>query len=280
MHTQSCTKRYCLISTSCTNRITPDTQTTNLLTYMLIPNTWLVIPCFNEEKRLPVDSIALFLKESHKAHLCMVDDGSTDNTHATLLAIQQEYPKNVTVLRHDSNKGKGEAVRTGVIYGIAETTYSYFGYWDADLATPFSQISLFTDESKKCPDWEILMGCRHQRLGTNIKRKLTRHYLGRIFATLVSHLLTLPVYDTQCGAKLFRKDTATELFSKPFLSSWIFDVELLARFIETKGHEYALAHIREVPLEHWKDINGSKLSFAAYIQALRDIISIKRAYDV
>lgn len=210
----------------------------------------------------------------------MIDDGSTDLTHAVLLTIKKNHPKNVTVLRHDTNKGKGEAVRTGIIHGITNATCSYFGYWDADLATPFSQLSLFTNESNKNPDWEILMGCRHQRLGTNIKRKLTRHYLGRIFATIISYLLTLPVYDTQCGAKLFRKDTAAELFSKPFLSSWIFDVELLARFIETKGHKYALDHIREVPLEYWEDINGSKLSFAAYIQALRDIISIKRAYDV
>ena len=246
---------------------------------MTAAGTWLVIPCFNEERRLRPTELADFLEVFPDVHLCLVDDGSTDGTYALVSGLAASHPERVTALRHDRNRGKAEAVRTGVLHGLDHTEHEQLGYWDADLATPLGELVLFQAEMRRTPDWDILMGCRHQRLGTTIRRKKTRHYLGRVFATLVSQILDLPVYDTQCGAKLFRRDAAVLLFSRPFLTGWIFDVELLARYITIRGHAAALARIREVPLDRWTDVCGSKLSPAAYVKALRDILIISRAYD-
>nr|WP_321258471.1 glycosyltransferase [uncultured Pseudodesulfovibrio sp.] len=247
---------------------------------MFSSSLWLVIPCFNEEKRLPIEAIFRFLENSSKTHICMVDDGSCDATHDILLKIQQKHPCAVTVLKHQENKGKAEAVRTGILHGLSTSEANCVGYWDADLATPFRELQIFAREANDTPNWNILMGCRHQRLGTDIQRTISRHYLGRIFATFVSQILTIPVYDTQCGAKIFRADKALALFSLPFISPWIFDVEILARFLIIHGRCTALETIREVPLQHWYDIDGSKLSPMDYVASLMDLIKIKRNYSI
>ncbi|OIQ49038.1 Poly-beta-1,6-N-acetyl-D-glucosamine synthase [Pseudodesulfovibrio hydrargyri] len=245
---------------------------------MTSAGTWLVIPCFNEERRLSLTGMADALETFPGVHLCMVDDGSADGTLALLSAFAESHPGRVTVLRHDLNRGKAEAVRTGVLHGLDNTGHQRLGYWDADLATPLDELSLFERETERTPDWDILMGCRHQRLGTKIRRKKTRHYTGRVFATMVSQLLDLPVYDTQCGAKIFRRDVIGSLFSRPFRTTWIFDVELLARYIAAKGREAALERIREVPLDRWTDVGGSKLSPAAYLKAIGDLFILSRTY--
>jgi len=246
---------------------------------MLISHLWLVIPCFNEETRLPVDAFLGFLSEAPDARLCFVDDGSTDRTYEILSDIRERHPDNVCLLRLSANKGKAEAVRAGILHGLSHSARGCVGYWDADLASPLDQLKLF-DMETVVGGWQVLMGCRHQRLGTDIRRKAVRHYLGRCFATAVSHLLKLPVYDTQCGAKVFQAEVAEVLFARPFVSSWIFDVEILARFLEAYGREAAFFAIREIPLNTWHDVEGSKLSLASYIRAARDLWAIHREYTV
>ncbi|WP_319543121.1 glycosyltransferase [uncultured Pseudodesulfovibrio sp.] len=246
---------------------------------MLISDLWLVIPCFNEETRLDVDAFLEFLSGAPDARLCFVNDGSTDGTGAVLSGIQKQYPDNISVQTLPANQGKAEAVRVGILHGLAHSDKGCVGYWDADLASPFNQLKLFDAEADS-GDWRLLMGCRHQRLGTDIRRKAGRHYLGRCFATLVSQLLKLPVYDTQCGAKIFRTDAARVLFAQPFLSPWVFDVEILARFIEAFGKRAVMESIREVPLSQWHDVNGSKLSFAACANSMADLCRIKRTYNL
>lgn len=243
-----------------------------------VTEAWLVIPCFNEAQRLRSTDMADFLATFPGVHLCLVDDGSTDETFARLSALESCHPDRVTVLRHETNRGKAEAVRTGVLHGLDTADHPRLGYWDADLATPLSELALFERETGRTPGWDILMGCRHQRLGTDIRRKKARHYLGRVFATIVSQLLGLPVYDTQCGAKIFRRDVARHLFSSPFRTSWVFDVELLARYLDANGHDAALERIREVPLDRWTDVGGSKLTPAACLNAVRELFIISRVY--
>ena len=106
------------------------------------------------------------------------------------------------------------------------------GFFDADLATPLGAIDDFLAVLRDRPEVEFVLGSRVMLMGRDIRRKATRHYFGRVFATAVSHALDLPVYDTQCGAKILRANAATAtLFDPPFRSPWIFDVELIARYL-------------------------------------------------
>jgi hypothetical protein len=153
------------------------------------------------------------------------------------------------------------------------------GFWDADLATPLSELPLFLDVLKDRPNVEMVYGARVRLLGRTISRQESRHYFGRVGATLISRTLGLAVYDTQCGAKLFRvNDTIRQLFSTPFLSRWIFDVEILARFVKARGRDGAARAIYELPLRVWKDVQGSKLRSTDFLRALRDLWRIRSAY--
>ena len=134
------------------------------------------------------------------------------------------------------NSGKAEAVRAGMLMAHDAFDSDYFGFWDADMSTPLSELNWMLEFSGGKLQHEIVMGSRISRLGSQINRKMMRHYLGRIFATFTSIILDLKVYDTQCGAKLFSRKVVKPLFHAPFISKWFFDVELLARYIKTNGH--------------------------------------------
>src|ERR1043166_9602317 len=153
------------------------------------------------------------------------------------------------------------------------------GFWDADIATPLDEIPAFLDIFASRPNIEMVLGARVRLLGRDIQRHESRHYFGRVGATLISKTLGLAVYDTQCGAKLFRvNDTMRDVFANPFLSRWIFDVEIIARFVRLRGRDAAARAIYELPLRVWKDVKGSKLRSTDFVRALRDLWRIRSAY--
>jgi dolichyl-phosphate beta-glucosyltransferase len=241
----------------------------------------IVVPCFNEERRLPVGGFHDFLAAEPDVGFLFVDDGSTDGTRARLLALAEAAPDRVQVLALDANRGKAEAVRCGVLEALVAAP-RFVGYWDADLATPLDVIPQFRDVLETQPTCEIVMAARVHLLGRRIQRSSLRHYAGRLSATWISFALDLRVYDTQCGAKLFRNGPLLRgLFQDPFLSRWIFDVEILARRIalgQAGGYPPARDVIHEYPIPKWTDVSGSKLRPGAYLRAALDLFRIRRRY--
>jgi glycosyltransferase involved in cell wall biosynthesis len=244
-----------------------------------MPRTILVVPCFNEEKRLRPDRFRAFAKAWPEGGFLLVDDGSTDRTFAILEGLQAAMPASFEVLRLPHNAGKAEAVRSGLRKAF-QSDAEYVGFWDADLATPLETVRLFENVFRERPAVEMVLGARVRLLGKDIRRNPARHYLGRGFATAVALVLGIEIYDSQCGAKLFRATAdVRSVFDAPFASRWIFDVELLARFIRLKraaGLTNVEALLYELPLPEWHDQKGSKLRTTDFGRALLDLWRICR----
>ena len=236
-------------------------------------NTIVVIPCFNEAGRLDLHAYAKYLAASSDVSFQFVDDGSTDATGSMLDGFAAHNIDRVSVLHLTRNCGKGEAVRQGVLSAMRRRP-DFVGYWDADLATPLDAIGRFHDLLRERADLVLVMGSRVALLGRHINRKLVRHLLGRAFATAASLTLGLVVYDTQCGAKLFRATPAAAgVFEKPFRSRWVFDVEILARMLRA-GQDDVHESIYEFPLDRWTDVHGSQLKPSDFVRAATDLARI------
>jgi dolichyl-phosphate beta-glucosyltransferase len=226
-----------------------------------MPETTIVIPCYNEAERLPVDALASYLDDHPRVHLVLVDDGSTDATPRVLDALAAARPTSVSVLRLARNSGKAEAVRRGMLLAL-DGGAELVGYWDADLATPLRFIDVFIDQLSSS-DAVGVFGSRVRLLGRQVYRRPFRHYIGRGFATIAGIALKFPIYDTQCGAKLFRASAGLRaVFEKPFELGWTFDVELFGRLAAVLHDGKRLDPERQLvewPLDEWRDAPGSKL---------------------
>jgi dolichyl-phosphate beta-glucosyltransferase len=245
-----------------------------------VPRSVIVVPCFNEARRFSADAFREFARGWPDGAFILIDDGSRDDTFRVLSTLQQAMPQCFEVLRMPENVGKAEATRRGILRALGAAT-DHVGFWDADLATPLEALPQFEAVFQQRPSTEIVFGARVKLLGRDIQRKPVRHYLGRCFATAVSTALGIGVYDTQCGAKLFRvSDTIREVFAEPFCSRWIFDVEILARFIrrrEMAADADLGAFVYELPLTAWHDIRGSKLRTTDFLRAGVDLWRIYRS---
>lgn len=235
----------------------------------------LVIPCFNERRRLRVDDFARLAAEAG-LRLHFVDDGSTDGTAEVLEQIRQRAPAQVS-WASQANAGKAEAVRAGMRRALAGGA-ALVGYLDADLSTPAAEAGRLVAEARRA-DVDVVLGARVALLGRTIERSTVRHLLGRAFATGASLALRLPVYDTQCGAKVFRATPALRLaLERPFRSRWVFDVELLGRLLA--GGEgappVAPARMVEVPLREWRHAPGSKIGPLQMLRAAFELVLIAR----
>jgi dolichyl-phosphate beta-glucosyltransferase len=241
-------------------------------------STVIVVPCWNEESRLPVARFEAFLATKPDVGFVFVDDGSADRTREQLRALEMAAPERVRLLPLDENRGKAEAVRRGVLEALKGEP-RFVGFWDADLATPLGEILDFRRLLESRPELEIVMGARVRLLGRDIRRSALRHYLGRLSASWIAQALGLRVYDTQCGAKLFRNGPRlAALFRERFLSTWLFDVEILARWIAQAGVAGARGALYEYPVAEWVDVGGSKIRPGAYLRAALDLIRIRRRY--
>lgn len=236
----------------------------------------IVVPCYNEERRIDEEAF-VEIARSRKVRLLFVDDGSTDATAAVLarLALRSSA---MDVMTLDVNGGKAEAVRRGMLMALRSGA-PVVGYYDADLATPPKELLRLAQTLRASPELAGAFGCRVARLGSVIDRNALRHYLGRTYATVASMALGVTVYDTQCGAKLFRvNETLAAALSEPFRSSWAFDVELLLRLLRGTATTPPIPQTAfvEVPLEAWRDVGGSKMRIGPAAKALLDLAKIAR----
>jgi glycosyltransferase involved in cell wall biosynthesis len=244
-----------------------------------MPEVCLVIPCFNEAARLRSDEIVKLVDRDPSASVCLVNDGSADRTADVLAGLERERPGRVFVLSLAHNCGKAEAVRQGVNHAVKTRRPAYVGYWDADLSTPLTELPHLVAALLDHPCCVMVLGSRVKRLGSFIDRRTIRHLLGRVFSTCASAILSISVYDSQCGAKIFRSEAAERLFADPFVTRWCFDLELLVRLRNQVGAEGARTAAIEVPLTEWREVAGSKLGFGQMLPIPMDLLRIRSHYN-
>ena len=226
-----------------------------------------VVPCRNEAARLDRQAFVQAVERWPWISFCFVDDGSTDST-SEILAHMATLSPAFHAIYLPRNKGKAEAVRAGVRYLCKYTHADFIGFWDADLATPLDEVPHFMDMFETFPQTRIVIGSRWPHLGADIQRTVCRGFAGAIVKLIIRFALGVPVCDTQCGAKIFARELADELFEKPFRTRWLFDVEILSRL----GRRLTTV-VRECPLNAWFDVPGSKID----MRALRELLLLSIA---
>lgn len=239
--------------------------------------TIIIIPCYNESDRININTYKEFLKNNPSINLFFIDDGSTDNTFNLLSELSKLY-SNAIAYQLQSNVGKAEAIRQAVKNLYNNYEFDQFGYFDADLSTSLEYILKFQSLINNSKGTRIVIGSRIKRLGSTISRSPIRHFFGRIVATIASNILSLPVYDTQCGAKLFEKEFAQNIFNEPFKTKWLFDIELFARLNLQYDKKIVFSSILEYPLEQWIDEGNSRIKIKDFIKVPIDLIKIALKY--
>lgn len=236
----------------------------------------IVIPCYNEAKRLKVGVFEDFVQSNPHFRLHFVNDGSIDNTEEVLENLANKSDA-ISFSNLDKNKGKAMAVHHGV-NTCAAFDYSYIAYLDADLSIPLDEVNLLYQRMKEQDSMKMAFGSRIKTLNNKIERKVLRHIFGRIIATFISNSLRLAVYDTQCGCKLFKKEMIQPLFEKEFISPWLFDVEIFWRMIVIYGRKELPKRALEVPLRECIHINDSKVKWTHSFKTFFQLRKIHRFY--
>jgi len=188
----------------------------------LSPFFSIIIPAYNEEKRLPntLEQVFRFLEEqSYTSEVIVVENGSNDRTYETAKEFTKQH-KNLHVI-HDAQRGKGGAVQRGV----REARGEYVLFCDADLSMPVEEINKFLPPALN--DFDIAIASREAPGAVRYNEPYYRHLTGRVFNMLI-RLMVLPnLQDTQCGFKCLRAEVARDIFRFQTLTGWAFDVELL-----------------------------------------------------
>lgn len=239
----------------------------------------IIIPCFNEELRLNCNCFLDFLKVNPTVSFYFINDGSTDRTLTVLNDLKSNNGDRIFVIDILKNEGKAQAVRHGMLQILNREDFEYIGFWDADLSAPLEELNSLISAFAANKKIKLAIGSRVKRLGANISRKPFRHLMGRIFSTISGLILKLPVYDSQCGAKLFTRDIIGLIFEKPFTTNWLFDVEILARVRNKYGMKETLGIITEIPLKDWKDVGGSKIKLKHFFKVPFQLLQIHKIYN-
>lgn len=224
-----------------------------------------IIPAYNEEKRIPETlrhAIDFLKNQPYESEIIVVSDGSKDRTKETAEAFIKEFPS-LRVIEYAPNRGKGFAVKTGMIAAKGE----YRLFMDADYAVPIEYLSKFLAVMNK--DDKIVIGSRGLKDSIiETHQPFLREKMAQLFGALQRLVLGLPIKDTQCGFKLFTMKTAEELFSQIKYDCSYFDAELI--YIAYKSN----IQIEEVPVRWRHDMEtrmpvGLKRSIDLLIKLFR-----------
>jgi glycosyltransferase involved in cell wall biosynthesis len=236
-----------------------------------------VIPCYNEEKRLDSKEFISFITKNSGYRLCFVNDGSTDNTAEVLDNLRKGREDFIKIYNCAENVGKAEAVRKGMLYMNTQADLDYIGFLDADLSTSLIDfddlVSVIENSSYK-----IVSGSRISRMGANITKQSSRKLISSMINLIIKKILSLDFKDTQCGAKVFHKDVIEISFGKKFITKWIFDIEIFRRITLYFGLNKAKKILCEQPLKRWVHIDGSKLSIRDSIKIIGQLGQIAWFY--
>jgi len=236
---------------------------------MNFPNVFLtvIVPVFNEEQRVEIAVPRLFQyleQEFGKWEVLYIDDGSTDNTYQLLSRIQQEHP-GLRVIRSKKNLGKGNAIRLG----LQEAKGDFVMFSDADFSTPIEETGKLLDALHKNHD--IAIGSRGLKASNiEVRQSWARENMGKMFNRIIRAILPLKISDTQCGFKMFRKESLLIILPRMQMNGFAFDVEMLMI-----GQIHGM-RIAEIPVT-WRNAKGSKVHpIRSSIQMLKDVIAIRR----
>ena len=225
-----------------------------------------VIPCYNESPRLGPMLDLVRAQASLGWQWIFVDDGSADRTAAMVRDLAADTGAEVVLVRHERNRGKGAAVRSGFERAEGELV----GYVDADLAASPLQFQPFLDGEALRAGRELLLGIRLLTEEKHVTRTFFRHFVGRIYQTYVSNLTGLTVYDTQCGFKLLATARAKEIAPEMHCRGFAFDVELILLARDRHG-----MRIREEPIA-WREQGDSRVMPHHALAMFCEILAIRR----
>ncbi len=233
----------------------------------------IVVPAYNEYERLPFDEYTDFLTKYPNASICFVNDASTDQTGELLSKMRKLFPEQVIILKNEKNAGKALSVRHGILHCHIKSIAPAIAYLDADLATSleecFSYLQYLNNK-------DFVFASRILKIGSVVERRFSRFLIGRVLATFISNILDLKVYDTQCGCKVFNTGLSKVLFERPFISKWLFDVELFSRILIHYGKESAIERMDEIPVKKWVDRGASKVKLSYFFRLWYDLLLIRQ----
>lgn len=246
----------------------------------------IVIPCYNEANRLKLSEFKTFINRNPDYTLCFVNDGSKDETLNVLKNFQYElmlcnrgFETQVLVYDMPENGGKASAVRSGVRYLLDNTMVENIGFIDADLATGFDDYSNLV-EVLTTQSLDAVIGSRKLDVDVEMERSTFRKAASYVFGKFINKIIGLDIKDTQCGAKVFSRSIAKEIFKNNFQSKWLFDVEILIRMKDFLGKKAASKFVKEISLKKWEEVDGSKITIKDSMQFPIQLCQIAIDYNL
>jgi glycosyltransferase involved in cell wall biosynthesis len=237
-----------------------------------MPSFAIIVPCYNEEKRIQPSLFILFAHLHKAVKFFFVNDGSKDET-ANIIKKMAAECENIELINLSKNYGKGEAVRQGLVSALSKNNFDYIGYLDADLSTSleeYYELCIYAYQNNA----DFIFGSRIKKLGSIINRSFIRHVSGRILVTFIDKKFRLGYYDTQCGAKLFKSQVLCNIIQQPFLTRWFFDIEIFLRLKAENKKYYGI----EYPLKIWNNITGSKLNVLSFPAVCKEVFVLLSKY--